>query len=956
MLESCPAFELGISYSAREAVLRPGFQNVAAILSLTISQAFAQAGLEEPATQALSEPHQTVMRGNTHPLARPEFDRGTAPGGLPMERMLLVLKRSPEQESALRELLDEQLDPHSPNFHRWLTPDEFGWRFGASSVDIRAVTSWLESQGFQVAGSSKGRTVIEFSGSASQVQQAFRTPIHRYLVNGEEHWANAADPQMPRALAGAVAGIASLHDFEKRPLIRALGGVRRSPATGQLESLTPLVTIPSPCGAAGFQTSHACYGVGPYDFAAIYNVLPLWNAGIDGSGQSIAIAAASDVNLADVRNFRSVFGLPARDPVVIVNGRNPGVINRPQAFEKEAIADVEWAGGTAPGATIQVVVSASTNSTSGFDLSVQYAVDNNLAPVLSASYSFCEPSLGAAGNQFYRNLWQQASAQGMTVLIGTGDGGSAECDYESGASPPAPARAGLSVNGVASTPYNVAVGGTDFGDLTTAGVHWSSTNDSATHASAKGYIPETTWNDSCTNALFGTIAGYNADPEVNCNNGSLSRFVQTAGGTGGRSAIYTKPGWQAGAGVPLDGLRDVPDISLFAGSAVSGSFYLFCEADLQNGAPCSLSGPGSIIQGAAGTSISAPAFAGIMAMIAQNTNSRQGNPNPVLYRLAAQQGATGCDASGAPSAACIFHDVTAGTIAMPCAKGSPNCVVKNAADQYGILSGFDAGAGYDLATGLGSFDAFNLVTAAGWGTGNAATPAISGGGVLNAASFTAGAAVAPGSIATVFGSFPVGATASASEFPLPLMLAGLSLKFAEGFPVPLLFASSGQVNIQVPWELASRTEATLNAGIGGVASAGQSVSLAPFAPGIFAINGQGYGQGAVLDASYRLVDGANPTTSGAAVQIYCTGLGAVTNQPATGSTAPSNPPAVTIALPRVMIGNAPAKVLFSGLAPGFAGLYQVNAEVPAEASRGAAVSVTIFAGEVASNTVTIAVR
>jgi subtilase family serine protease len=452
-----------------------------------------------------------------------------------MERMLLVLKRSPEQESTLGNLLEEQLDQTSPSFHKWLTPDEFGQKFGPSSDDIRSVTSWLESYGFEVAGASKGRVVIEFSGSVSQVQEAFHTSIHRYLVYGNEHWANASDPRIPTALAPAVAGIVSLHDFEKQPLIRALGSFWKSQATGQLKSPTPVFTIPSPCAAAGFQSSHACYGLGPSDFATIYNVLPLWNAGIDGSGQSIAIAAASNIDIADVRNFRSVFGLPPRDPVVIVNGRNPGVLNRPQPFEKEAISDVEWAGGVASAATIQLVVSASTNSTSGFDLSVEYAVDNNLAPVLSASYSYCEPSLGAAGNQFYSSLWQQASAQGITVLIGTGDGGSAECDYESGASPPAPARSGLAVNGVSSTPYNVAVGGTDFGDLTSAAMHWSPTNGSTTHASAKGYIPETTWNDSCTNALFGAIAGYSADPEANCNNVSLSKFVQTAGGTGGKA-------------------------------------------------------------------------------------------------------------------------------------------------------------------------------------------------------------------------------------------------------------------------------------------------------------------------------------------------------------------------------------------------------------------------------------
>jgi uncharacterized protein (TIGR03437 family) len=870
--------------------------------------------------------------------------------------MLLILKRSPEQESALRKLLDEQLDQSSLNFHRWLTPEEFGYLFGLSSEDIRSVTSWLESHGFHVAGASKGRTLIEFSGSASQVQEAFHTPIHKYLVNGEEHWANAADLQIPTALVPAVAGVASLHNFEKKPLIRSLGGFWRSQTAGETRSLRPLSTISSPCSAAGFQASRACYGVGPYDFATIYNVLPLWSAGIDGSGQSVAIAAASNIDLADVRNFRSVFGLPSRDPVVIVNGRNPGLLNRPQPFEKEAIGDVEWAGGVAPGATIQLVVSASTSSTSGFDLSVEFAVDNNLAPVLSASYSYCESSLSTAGNQFYSSLWQQASAQGITVLIGTGDGGSAECDYESGAAPPAPARSGLSVNGVASTPYNVAVGGTDFDDLTSAPTYWSSIDNSTTHASAKGYIAETTWNDSCTNALFGVIAGYSADPEANCNNPSLSKFVQEAGGTGGKSSNYAKPAWQTGPGVPADGVRDLPDISLFAGSAVSGSFYLFCEGDLQNGVPCSLDGPNTLIQGAAGTSISAPAFAGIMAMIVQNTNSRQGNPNPVFYKLAAQQKALTCNATGDTSSACIFHDVTAGTIAMPCARGTPNCVITNTRDQYGILSGFDAGAGYDLATGLGSVDAFNLVTASGWATMNASIPAINDSGVLNAASYAPSTPVAAGSIATVYGSFPVGASVSASGAPLPPMLAGLSLKFGDGFTAPLLFVSTSEINIQVPWELMGQTEAVLTAGIGGLVSAGQKVNLAQFAPGIFAINGQGSGQGAILDASYRLVDANNPTTTGAVVQIYCTGLGAVTNQPATGAAAPGNPLAMTTTIPRVVIGSAPAKVQFSGLVPGYAGLYQVNAEVPAEASRGVAASVTIFVGEVGSNTVTMAVR
>jgi len=670
--------------------------------------------------RAVDQAKRYIPGGSTHPLARTQFDRGVAPAGLRMDRMLLVLKRGPEREAALEKLLNEQLDPESPNFHKWVTPEQFGRRFGPSDKNIAVVTSWLKAHGFEVNRVSKGRTVVEFSGTARQVEEAFHTTIHKYIADGEQHWANASDPQIPAALATVVAGVDTLHDYPKRPLIHGIGSVSAFKSIAQ-QGVRPSMTFPT-CAQAGFQSSRSCYGLGPYDFATIYNVLPLWNAGLNGFGQSIAILAASNINIEDVRNFRRVFGLPASDPVIILNGRDPGAINQPQPFEREAVTDVEWAGAVAPGATIRLIVSASTNSTSGFDLSAEYAVDNDVASILSGSYSFCESTLGAAGNQFHNRIWQQAAAQGITVVIGTGDGGSSDCDYERGGTPPAPARSGLAVNGVASTPYNVAVGGTDFGDLTNAEMYWSSINDSATHVSAKGYVPETTWNDSCTNGLFGTVGGFSSDAETNCNNRALSNFVLTAGGGGGKSACivpgcaagYPKPVWQTGPGVPGDGVRDIPDISLFSGGAVSGSFYLFCEADLQNGMPCSLGGANSLVQGAGGTSLSAPAFAGIMAIVVQNSNSRQGNPNPVLYKLASQQSPADCNATGTVSNSCIFHDVTAGTIAMPCLKASPSCVTVNGMHQYGILSGYDAGMGYDLATGLGSPNAFNLITATGW--------------------------------------------------------------------------------------------------------------------------------------------------------------------------------------------------------------------------------------------------
>src|SRR6266849_3053991 len=260
-----------------------------------IASAAQDAGADQPAsamatnprpliTQSIDEAHLTTLRGNTHPLARPEFDLGTAPASLPMERMLLVLKRSPEQESALKKLLDDQQDKTSPNYHKWLTPEQFGQQYGPTDADLQTVTAWLQSHGFQV-GSTKGRTVLEFSGSASQVQEAFHTTIHKYIVNGEQHWANASDPSIPSALTPAVAGISSLHNFPRKPMSRILGQFSRERATGKLQPIEPLFTLPSGCVEDSSSSNPCFYGLGPYDFATIYNVLPLWTAGINGTGQ-----------------------------------------------------------------------------------------------------------------------------------------------------------------------------------------------------------------------------------------------------------------------------------------------------------------------------------------------------------------------------------------------------------------------------------------------------------------------------------------------------------------------------------------------------------------------------------------------------------------------------------------------------------------------------------------------
>jgi hypothetical protein len=698
------------------------FKAVAQLLSLLLLSALASAQSSTPSriAERIDEARLTALRGNVHMLARAQFDQGVAPDSLPMNRILLILRRAGGQEEALRAFLDEQQDKSSTRYHQWLTPDQFGQQFGPSDQDVQTVVSWLQSHGFRTGGISRGRTVVEFSGTAGQVQQTFHTAIHKYVVNGEEHWANSSDPQIPVALAPVIAGVASLHNFPKRPLHRIGGEYSKSIITGNVMPINPQFSFTS--------QGNEFYAVGPYDFAKIYNVLPLWGAGIDGTGQSIAIVGQTNINIQDVRDFRTAFNLPKTDPQIILDGPDPGII---PGDETESDLDVEWSGAVAKGATIKFVISASTNSSSGVDLSALYIVDNNLAPILSESYGACELSLGSGNNLFFNNLWEQAAAQGITVVVSSGDSGAADCDLYQGTAPE-PANNGLMVNGIASTPFDVAVGGTDlmnFGSTWNVlapgtSTYWNVSDDS-NQASVKSYIPETTWNDSCANSAFDYA--YESSAEVNCNDSRLMSSVWTVGGGGGTSNCtssdgvqplscsggYPKPSWQTGDGVPNDNARDLPDISLFAGNGFANSFYIVCESDqAHNGASCKVSSNSFDFLGVGGTSASAPAFAGIMALANQYTNSGGvGNVNYVLYKISAlaSQKGLNCSSTFPPAAACILNDIVSGTIAMPCAAFKPNCNTSNPTDQFGLLSGYAATNGYDLATGLGSINANNLV-------------------------------------------------------------------------------------------------------------------------------------------------------------------------------------------------------------------------------------------------------
>ena len=701
----------------------------------------AQSGAEQksrvPArvTDTMDDTNRTVLRGNVHPKARAEFDRGAVADAQPVTRILLVLRRSAEQEAALRQLMEEQQSKNSPNYHAWLTPEQFGQQFGPADADVQAVTDWLTSHGFQNIKVTKGKTVVEFSGNAGQVRNAFGTEIRKYNVKGEEHFANASDPQIPAALAPVVRGIRSLHNFHPKAQARQLGSFRRM-ETGEIR---PLFTFTDVNGTF--------YAVGPADFAKIYNIPP---SGADGTGQSIAIVGQSNVNLQDVIDFRAMFGLPAyastctgvpgQCPLtVILNGPDPGLVD---GDEGESDLDVEWAGAVAPAATINFVTTQTTQTdvTSGIDGSATYIVDNNVSPILSESYGACEAGLGTGGNAFYNALWQQAAAQGITVVISAGDNGSAGCDPGSSTANQDAAVLGIAVSGIASTPYNIAMGGTDFDDVGNQSKFWNTTNTSTTTppavpASALGYIPEKTWNDSC--AAAGATTGCTAT----IISGNSSSGIDVVAGSGGPSncatlttsgacvAGYPKPTWQQGS-TPADNVRDIPDVSLFssdsgASSGTSKSFYIVCQSDQDptGDTGCNLTKftsttPFHDFQAVGGTSAATPTFAAIMALVNQQTGQRQGVANYVLYSLA-KTAANVCSSSTAtlPNS-CVFYDVTKGNNSVACVGGKPNCSnTSTAANQFGIMAttaggstpAFNAATGYDLATGLGTVNVTNLI-------------------------------------------------------------------------------------------------------------------------------------------------------------------------------------------------------------------------------------------------------
>ena len=877
-------------------------------------------------TGPVNPAQRVALTGHMHPSATAANDQGRVEPSLQLSYVTLTLTRSPSQQADLQRLLADQQNPRSANYRRWLTPEQYADRFGVSQSDMDKITSWLRGQGFTIANTGRGRGSIAINGSAAQVEAAFQTEIHRFAVNGRMHFANASEPSLPAAIAPLVLGIRGLHDFRMK--------ARSSKA---------------------HYNSAECGGncLAPGDFATIYDVMPLYAKGIDGTGQTVAVAGQTDLepNLADVVQFRANYGLPVNPPqtMLIPGSRDPGI-----SFNDlpEADLDVEWSGAVAKNATILYVYANDVMS------AVQYAIDANLAPVVSTSYGLCESETALSDVRDFQSWAQQGNTQGITWVNASGDDGAADCGDVR--------HAGYAVDAPADVPEITGVGGTEFAE--NGGFYWGATNNPVTGASALSYIPETSWNDSA----------HDGSP---------------AASGGGVSMFFSKPSWQAGTGVPADGARDVPDLALTASADHDG--YL-----VQTGGSTQVYG---------GTSVSAQVFAGVLALINQylassgqpQTPPGLGNANTVLYPLAQTN-------SG------IFNDITTGNNAVSagtCSGRIGNCK----------SVGYNAGPGYDLVTGLGSVNVNNLAdgwtgvpssvlqltsslsalaakdtvfliatatdsqvdvphgtvtftTGAGTKLGSAqllgsngvatATLAVTGSQIgldpllqavqtitatyagssatttahvtLNAlgTSAASGAPVisgstnagsfqqvyAPGMILAVFGSQLAPATSQTNSVPFPYVMEGVAATI-DGEAAPLWYASATQWNIQIPYEVGAGTKVLEINNNGQVTT--EAITIAAAAPGVF------------TDANGNIANGLAPVPPGGETVLYLTGAGAVAPSiasgaaPASGTALNALPSPVQVTSLTVGGKPVPLPLQFNAITVGLVGVVQINFIVPA---------------------------
>jgi uncharacterized protein (TIGR03437 family) len=912
---------------------------VTAMIGATATASFAQ---PNRILSKIDSSQTFALPGRVHPYATAANDAGEVDSSFPLPAMTMRLQPTPAQQAKLQQLLQDQQNPASPSYRQWLTPEQYADRFGVSASDAAQIATWLEGQGFTVDPVSRSRTFLTFHGTAGQVQNAFNTTIHHYKVNGVMHYANSTDLTIPKALSPLVSSIWGLHDFRPKPqLVKAKPNWTMGPGN---------------------------YVLAPDDFAAIYDIAPMYSQGITGSGIKIAIMGQTTIRASDITNFWNTFGINAVLTQIEANHENPGVS---QGDNDESALDLEWAGAVARNANIVFVYSYSV-----WD-SALYAVDNAVAPLISMSYGDCE-MLDLVDLPSYRQLVQQANSEGITWFAAAGDAGATDCDAGVNV-----AENGLAVDEPGSMPEVTSMGGTAVSD---SPAYWNS-NNTSTSQSAKGYIPEIAWNDTAQAVPAGA--------------GIL--------GTGGGGSIYfPQPSWQTSTtGVPKDGWRHVPDIS-FNSSVFGVPYYIFCNAcsDIQGGGYVG------------GTSAATPTMAGVVALLNQylKTNGL-GNINPTLYNLF----------KTAPGA---FHNNITGNNIEPCASGSPSCVsgqegytasgsgyssvvgfgsvdvtkliqnwnsavltgptVVASLDQNPVYQGnsvnCSGGAstwnfqvtlteeagfatsvngftinGVDYSSQIGSifgtstigarqsisgcmvlsavnaptYEAFNF-TGPGWSTaintsfqGPQAQLTVSG--ATNAASYAQ--VYAPGMIMAVFGTGLGTLAEAAATIPLPEMMGGFEAVMCPlncntattAWPVPLYYVGPNQVNIQIPYEASGAVDLNLGNPYQDI---DYFFTVSPIAPGIF-----------------TFLDGTNDTNPnrtagpGQTTFLYITGEGQVTPSLADGTSPPAGTPLAQLPRPTEAVtvtvgGIASPQITFVGIPTGLVGVTQVNFVVPSNVPAG----------------------
>jgi subtilase family serine protease len=693
-----------------------------------------------------------ILPGHMHRFAQPRFDVGEAPDSLRMGGLELIIAKTPAQQRALDALVAAQQDPKSPQYHHWLSPAEYGSRFGASDATVAALSGWLASNGFQVGTMPPGRAHLPFSGSKARVEAAFHAQIHSFSVNGERHYANVSDPMVPAALKPMIAAVRGLNDFYPKPGARPMRAMPRT--------LTPRSVMPAPAGRGTGTSPDTFYSgsgqypgyVGPTDFATLYNLLPAYQQHITGAGVTVAIVAQSDIDPSVLTAFWSAFGvagadfnLPAQQFSSMAvptadSGVDPGRTN--DGNEDEAYLDTEIVGALAPGAQLLLVRDQVAS------IAAQYIIDQNLAAVLNVSFGQCESAIGEAANTSINAMWQQAVTEGITVTVSAGDSGVAACTAEADIGKTNDVNSnGFAVNGLASTPYDLAVGGTDF-DPTMESTYWSSSNQPGSLSSATSHIPEIVWNDSCANPVFSqelgisdvcnttTLPGGSPNESIEITGSGAGLSSCTAASAGICTGGYPQPVWQQGLVGATATTRTIPDVSMIA------TRWLMCSYDTNpcdpTQAPTFAPAATGTIKVLEGTSAAAPAVAAIIAMLDQShitssqQDGRQGLVNPMLYTLAAAEynnpsTETACGASQGPitSPLCVFYDTTKGSNAQPCSvahyaaasagsQPASTCVPETVGDMTGIMEingspDYAASAGFDVATGLGAINAGALI-------------------------------------------------------------------------------------------------------------------------------------------------------------------------------------------------------------------------------------------------------